>query len=307
MKKAIIIASIAAWGLAALLITYFLITGLRGDSKVFNINVNAGGDISLIHEESFSLEGMDTFYINTNYQSVRVELNNGDKLTVRHYDYSNADPFTAEPGGGALDIRAGRRTAMGGFFGFGVSVDPRLEISVPRSFAGNVSLTSASGSVRIEDSVTWGDVTLKTTSGSIRVNGTLTSSETDVQSVSGSVRLNGKVRCSGLNVRTTSGSVTVSNCETGGQVFLKSTSGSVRSGNITGADVTCETTSGSQTLGAVEASGTVRLTSVSGSVRADAVRASQHHIHTTSGSIRIGVIDRNKGEIRSTSGSIRTN
>jgi hypothetical protein len=259
VRKAIIISAVVLWSAAALVIVFFLITGVKGDDKMFGF----GGDVILLREESISLGTVNTLITETTYQRIGVTLHDGDDCTVRHYDYSKATPFTFVPHGHTLEIRLADRKIVGGF---GFSADPRLEISIPRKYAESVDLTSVSGSVRIEGDVSWYGAALKTTSGSISIG----------------------------------------QLEAAGNVSVNSTSGSVRAGGIKGSEITVKTTSGSLNLGTVEAAGAVSLTSVSGSVRADSVTAESHQIKTTSGSIHIGEIDRNKGEIRSTSGSIRT-
>jgi hypothetical protein len=318
MKKVFLLTGIVAWSILGLLILGVLFISLSGTDAPDWVKklpgyggiwgernmVNIGGNVSLRHEENFSIDGIDLLTIVADYQSIAVTLTNDDKLTVSHYDYDNADPFTSDAGTGVLSIRTQRRTIIN-FLGFGINSHPRLEISVPRSYAGHVSLTAVSGSIRIEETVTWGNTALQTTSGSVRLNAPGTFADFSAKTTSGSVRLAGAISGDTVGISSTSGSITLANCESEGQVFLKSVSGSIRSGNIRGADVTAESTSGSQHHGSIDAGGTIRLTAVSGTVRADAVRSPTHHIRTTSGSIRIGELTGN-GEVRSTSGSVRT-
>jgi hypothetical protein len=347
MKKAFLLTGIVAWSILGLLILAFLFIGLsgtdapewvkrlpgygaiRGGDTMFYIG--GGNTANLIKEESFSLDGIGALNVSASYHRITVTLNNGNKLTVSHYDYEDANPFEAlsspnESDMGILNISTSRRTAIGIFnFSVGINPGPRLEISVPRSYADRVALITTSGSIRIEDSVAWGDTMLETSSGSIRLNadaafgslgvkatsgsirssGSITGSMLDFSASSGSIHLNGgRIRCDSLSVRSTSGSVALAACEAVGQVSLKTSSGSVRTGNIKGADITIETSSGSQTLGALDASGAIRLTSSSGSVRADAVRSPQNTVRTSSGSIRIGELAGER-DVQSRSGSVR--
>jgi DUF4097 and DUF4098 domain-containing protein YvlB len=341
MRKAFLVIGIAAWSILGSVILAILVLGLSGSNmpkwvqelpgvsalrggngEMFYFNI--GGSTELIKEESFKLEGIGTVSIAAASERITVTLNNGNEMIVRQYDNSHAQPFTSGKGNGSLDISTRDKPIAIGIMVFNFS--PRLEISIPRSYAGNVSLAATSGSIHINDRVKWGntlitassgsirlnssgefgDLRIKTSSGSIRSYGVITGDAAEISSTSGSIRLDGgAVRCASLNVRSTSGSITLYECEASGQVTVKSSSGSIRSSGIKAGDVTVESTSGSQTLGTVEASGTIRLTSSSGSVKADAVRSPAHHIRTASGSIRIHQLT-GEGDVRSSSGSVRT-
>ena len=339
MKKAVLSIAIAIWSLLALLVLAILVFGLTGAGapgwvqklpgygatwKGDNSMVVFGGNVTLIKEESYALAGIGSLSVTGTYQSVYVTLNDSGSLTVRHYDYDAADGFTSETAGGTLGIQAQKRTMIN-LFGINVNNWPRLEISVPRSYADKISFTSASGSVNIEENAAWGDTSLRsasgsvrvkgslscgglrvsTTSGSVRLNGEITGAVVDVGSTSGSVHIDGTVRCERLSVQTASGSQKLSDCEVSGPVSLKSVSGGIRAGNISGSEITCKSTSGGQTLGALEAKGMISLNAVSGRIQADAVRSPEHTVKTASGGIKVGELT-GAGEVKSTSGSVRT-
>ncbi|MCL1807874.1 MAG: DUF4097 domain-containing protein [Oscillospiraceae bacterium] len=306
MRKAIISISIVLWSIIGLVIGTVLIY------KIFDIptpqwvqdlpgRFNFGrGNVVMLKEESFPIDGVRDIRVGGSYQSVIVTLHDGRDLEVKHYDYDTEKGFAMRADGREIVIDAPKRSF--GLFTYGGN--PRLEIAVPKAYAENVSFSTVSGSVTVEDYAAWRDVTLKTTSGSILVQ-TLTAAQTDVHSVSGSVKLEGKVSCTSLNVKTTSGSVAMSDCAVSGPVTLKTVSGKISAGDIQGSSISGDTTSGSQTYGDLDAAGLIKLKSVSGSVNAGAVRSPSHDIKTTSGGIRIGELT-GDGPVKTTSGSVRT-
>jgi len=256
VKKAILLTGIIAWSLLGLIVLGVLIAAMSGSNApawvqklpgygwTGNDVILFGGNTALVLEESFPTEGLGEFNVYAAHQRISVTVNNGEELIVRQYGHDNAVPFTSDMGIGSLTVRTNSKFTIN-VMSIGIS---SLEISVPRSYAGAVSLNTNSGSIRIEEGVTWGD--------------------TNIQTSSGSVRLNAPASFDNLQIKTASGSI--------------------RSGDINGGDITVESSSGSQTLGTLNADGSVNLTSSSGSVKADAVRSTQHKIRTSSGSIRIG-------------------
>jgi hypothetical protein len=259
VKKAILLSGIIAWSILGLIILGILIVGLSGSGApgwVQNLPgysrlggdgsfaFNIGRNTSMVKEESFPTDGLNGFNLHTSHQRISVTVNNGENLTIRQYDGDNAVLFSTDIGGGILTVRTDPKfTVM-----IGINISPHLEISVPRSYEGTVSLNTSSGSVRIEEGVAWGDTSIKTSSGSVRIN---------APSSFGALR-------------------------------IKTSSGSIRSGDINGGDITAESSSGSQTFGTLSAEGSVSLTASSGSVKANAVHSERHQIRTKSGSIRIG-------------------
>ena len=333
MKKAILSVGILIWGILAVIVSTILVYAMFDLPKPGwaenlpatiwkgeNTMIHFGGNTALLLEEDYVLDGIDTLRVIATYQDVTITLHDGADMRVRHYDYNTADPLTADFSGGSLTITAQKWNV---FNIFGFTASPRLEIELPREYAGNADISSVSGTVKIEGDVSWGDVRLKTTSGSIRT-GDISALSIDIQSTSGSlspglldadnnVRLKATsgsirgddIRAGSVEAQSTSGSLNLGALTSGGSVRMKTVSGSIKAGNIKGRDVTSESTSGSQTLGAIDAAGMIRLTAVSGRVEAAAVRSPEHYIKTTSGSIRIGELT-GTGEFKSTSGSVRT-
>jgi DUF4097 and DUF4098 domain-containing protein YvlB len=330
VKKAIIAVSIAVWSVVALLVIALLITSALGKDfsiggKSFMINFG-GGNVTLLREEKLTLDGTTMLDVGATYQDIRIRVTDGNQATVRHYDYENAEPCAVSDSGGTVSVNANWRFSIN-LFTFNFTESPRLEIELPSSYAGNVSFVTTSGTVRAEGDAAWGDTVLQSTSGSVNTDGTLvcrdlraksasgsvnlnrdvTGAVVQVSSTSGSVHLKGNTKCDELSVQSTSGSVHIKKCEVAGGVRLKSTSGSINhESEIRAKEITAETMSGSVGMGSLDAEGLIHLKSTSGSVRADAVRSPEHYIRSTSGSIRIQVLT-GTGEVRSTSGSVKTN
>jgi hypothetical protein len=315
MRKAVLLVGIIAWSIMGLLILGVLTASLSGAGMPDWVRglpgiyggegdnmIIIGGSVELIKEESFSLDGIGSLGIHASSHRITVTLGSGDKLTVRQYDFNNAAPFTSDAGGGALTIRADRTISLLNFR-IGINQSPRLDITVPLAYAGDVSLATNSGSIMIEDRAAWGDTKLKTSSGTIRLTAPAVFKDLEMKTSSGSVRTE-KIEASSITSETASGSQRLGDIEAGGQVLIKSSSGSVSTASIKAIEVSVATSSGSQNHGDIEADGMIRLTSNSGSVRAGAVRSSEHHIRTSSGSVRVGELTGTRN-IESRSGSVR--
>jgi lia operon protein LiaG len=254
MKRAVLLVGIGLWSLLALVVICVFIFGTTGGARVpgwvVNLpgySLNIGENTVLVAEENFSLDEIQSLHVNATYQSVRISIG-GDVLAVRYYDNAGAGEFSAEPVDGSLYIRTGRRAPVT-IFGFGLNW-PRLEITIPRNYAGNVSFVSTSGSLRLDGDAVWGDASFRSTSGSIRAYGNIKSEA----------------------------------------ISLSSTSGSINAGDITAGSIKSVSTSGSQKLGGLSADGMIELRSSSGSVRVGTVDSPEHKIRTSSGSITTGVL-----------------
>jgi DUF4097 and DUF4098 domain-containing protein YvlB len=314
MRKTVITIGIALWALMAVLILVVMFTGLSGTQNrltrfpdfgaVIGSSVAIGGNVKLICEERFLLNNIENINIEARSQSIVVTLHDGDELSVRYYDYDNADGLTVNKDGKGLFIGTSRRSVVSVMV-FNFNNWPRLEISVPRSYASNIALKTNSGSIRLNDDVVWRDVAIDTSSGSIRTQAITAENLIALRSTSGSVRVGGDISCGNLNAESSSGGVNITESITAsGDVALKTTSGRIRAANITAETISCLSSSGGISVGNLQAAESVILRASSGSVRVGTVNSPSHSIVTSSGSIRTGLLS-GTGEVRSSSGSVR--
>jgi len=309
MRKTVFLAGGIVWGVVALIMLFELVAGLNGGGRLLAANSGlvrfVQGNLSLVREESISLADIHRIEIEAFYHSVRVFLTDGAEMTVRQYDTdSDADPktlFSSSKANGALRVSIAHRIRLMFFTGAG----PRLEIDIPRTYAGAVAVKTASGSIRLYDPVKWSDVSIISSSGTIRSNGSLTCAALDVETSSGSVNL-GDIRAGSVRIDTSSGTIRLGDVAVRGSAGISSSSGShhvgdlsagvfsirgksgsMRYSGVSGGGVVTNS-SGSINLGRLEVKGEVSVSGSSGTQRME-LTGNQNlavSISTTSGSIR---------------------
>jgi len=289
MKRPVILTFAIIFTVAAIAVFAVLVSSLSGRvdfmsflTKGFS-NVTSG---ELVKEESFDTAGLNNLYINARDQKVELILTDGDKITVRHYDYSDAVPFTATATTNRLEIELKANLRIMSFS----AVLPRLEISIPRSYTGSVSASTGSGSIVCDNEAKWDVVALEAKSGGIRFPGGIT--------------------CSALSAVTGSGSIRIGGIDASDNVSLYTASGGIHAGEgIECTGFSAETGSGTISLGDVEinGNGTAMLSTRSGGLRVGELTAiSGYSLSTGSGSIRIDGL-KGKGVVSTHSGGISCN
>ena len=194
---------------------------------------------------SLPLGGVDLLALTTNAENIRVIDGAGDSVEAWLHGTAGAgNPdavphLVAERAGGTADIRVERKRPMGiGPFWS----DLTLEVSLPKGYAGRLSVKSVSADINVADHA-YAGLALSTTSGEIRV-GAVSASDFAMHSTSGDLRaiavtaqradmssVSGQVDVKSLagdtTVRTTSGDVKVAFAATPSRLEAASTSGDV--------------------------------------------------------------------------------
>jgi len=195
--------------------------------------------------KSVSLAGIDLVSVTSVSEDVRVLEATGDSVEAwLHGTASAADPasvprLAAEAKGGTIDIRLERKTRW--VTGFNWS-DLVLEVSIPKGYAGKLSVEGVSADIEISDHA-YAGVSLASTSGDIRVGAvgaadfsmhttsgnlraaSLAAERCELSSVSGDIEV--KSLSGGVNAHTTSGEVALTLAEAFPRAEVGSTSGDV--------------------------------------------------------------------------------
>ncbi len=172
--------------------------------------------------------------------------------------------------------------------------DTKVTVLVPKTFAGDITVKSSSGSIKIADASankvdlnhSSGSIELinisiadkleaVNTSGSIKLEN-VTAKSVDLSNTSGSVTITNVNAADSANVKTSSGSIKLDRLKAGGNITLKCTSGSVK-GSICGKESDFSISAGCT-------SGSCNLENSSGASRELSAK-------TTSGSIKIEFVD----------------
>ena len=321
MKKTVFLAGAMIWAVIALMILVFFVGML---TKAWSPSFFKGGltmfgeNTKLVKEETFPIEGIHELSLGTYAHTINITWVEGNEMTVRQYDINSDVLFAADRQEGQLNINIPQRKVI---MTFGVNIDPRLEVSLPRSYADTLALKTSSGTVRIEEGITCSALSIQTSSGSVRL-GAVNADSVNISSNSGTQRLDniraagwvslhstsGSIHCaeidaSGCNINTNSGTLRVEDIKVRENISLESTSGSIHAENLHGQGVFLKSNSGTISCSALMASGDASVSSSSGSQNIGSVDAVSFHIGSNSGTLRYGNIV-GTGSMASSSGSI---
>lgn len=128
----------------------------KGDS----VTIEQSGLI-LLREEALSLDNINNVEIKSMYQSIIITLTDAEEISVRQYDSDKVKGFDFEYKDQSLSVWIPNVQVVEDTSG------SQLEIEVPRSYKGHMSVDTVSGNIVLEDGVRWGDVIFHTTYGSI--------------------------------------------------------------------------------------------------------------------------------------------
>lgn len=283
-REKFFLAGAIVWSVIALLILVFFVLALTGAlnlPELFGGRVAMGLNINtqLVKEESYSVDALDSISVSTSSHNVALKLVNGDKVTVRQYDSSEQNLFTATESGKSLDIEVKSTITIGISIG-----SPRLEIDIPEKYSEDILISTSSGAIDCspEKKPSW--------------------ARTNISSSSGAIKLTAGIDCTELVVASSSGSVTVGSVSAS-ELNISTTSGSMHLDKLSGDMLTVHTSSGTQHLGDIDISGSVSLESTSGSINTGSIESKNFDISSSSGSIRLDGIS-GSGNIGATSGSV---
>jgi lia operon protein LiaG len=290
---------VAALGIAALI-------GLAAGG--FSWSHIGGAGTALDERKTVSLDGADSVVIEGISDDVIVTDAAGTELDAWLHGNAGGRPeadlprLSAERTGSTVTVKVERQRNV--VFGF-IWSNIRLDIGMPKGYAGSVSITTSSGSIDVADH-RYAEVALNATSGDLRV-GTVTAASFTAHTSSGTIRAesvsarsadisstSGDVRLKGLagdsRLHTTSGTVNAVYSAVPSRIDASSTSGGVTlrfpadaqfqlDAHATSGDITCKFP-----ITVTQGSGHPVRNALVGSV---GTSTNQVTIRTTSGNIRI--------------------
>ncbi|MCL1806292.1 MAG: DUF4097 domain-containing protein [Oscillospiraceae bacterium] len=190
-----------------------------------------------IHEETVSLEGIDSLTIESFHQIINITFTDASAMTIRHYDQAGMEQFTLKNDSKTIAVKHDDKNTDRMISNLN---NPRFEIEIPRSYQGDVSLKSLSGSVSVKEDVNWNKVTVSLISGMIAFEN-IKAKDVSLKSVSGHVKVK-EVEANDVNLKSTSGNVTAekiisetySASSTSGNVNIKEAAGEGQATSVTG-------------------------------------------------------------------------
>lgn len=272
-----------------ILIVFFIVVALvlialaglivaRG-GKFMNNGFFGRGNVEIVGDNTYTIEGLGN--IDIGYISDSVNIYNSDSEDIRVVEYMSKQPdedalTKVKTTSNSIEIKSGSRKM---FFGYFISY---VDIYLPKSFNGDLSIITTSGNIEVFDELTVKDCNISSVSGPIKCE---------------------KISGENLEVQTTSGSISLTEVNVVNDCNIQSTSGPVKSEKITGDTLKVQTTSGSIKLTEVDA--LHELVSISGSLNIESASVGGKY-HTTSGSVTSNFTAVEKDiTAESTSGDVR--
>ena len=304
MKKRLFLIFALVWVVIALAVLALLVAGLSGKQFFGGFDMFMADSAKLVKEESFSLDEMQAFSISVPHHSLYVTLVDDTQITIRQYDADAENLFTAQAGDGRLAVSISPRS-LSTMFGIWLHINPRLEISLPRSYANDIDFQASSGSIHLAGAPIWGITHISSRSGSIHIKEAMSCKTLELSAASGSIELYA-ARAESLMIHTRSGSQRLGDMEVTGELTCSAASGSIRTGNLRAARLFVKTSSGSIRTDGLSGMGSVESTS--GSVHCGALDVQgDMSISSSSGSLRLTLAGDQHFRLQagSSSGSIR--
>lgn len=271
-NKAETITKLILLSIIAIVLTIILIILLVNPRKMRAFDLS--GKSELVYDEEITTP-IKKLEIETKSADVRIESNNSDKISLKVYAEDQED-IHYKTENETLNIKENKN-----HFCIGICNIPTTEIiiSIPKTQEYEVSLTTVSGDVYIEEAQI-SSLHLKTTSGDIRVQ---SAKEAVVTTTSGDISLN---KVENLKLTTTSGDAELR--EVIGSCQIKTTSGDIE-------------------IDTLKINRNSKITSVSGDIEIQRNSNSYVKTETVSGEVRVGNNDRYAEAelfIKTTSGDI---
>jgi|GEM_PF-839861 len=280
MSRKLIITQIVIWSVVAVLLLGVLAAGAQGGGAPFAFRFNAGGPLRAVHEQTLPLDGIGAIALNFPGADVTFLPADGGGLRVVQYvwpDLPAEQYFTASAAGGSLTVTQPRTMPWWGLFG---SMRwQRVEVYLPASYAGELTLTASSGDVTLPDALSLSQITLNLSSGDLN-GGDIRAARADIHTSSGDLRF-GNLVCDSYKVSSSSGDMELGSVEGSGKISassgeiridalagraeVSSASGDIRVGSFSG-EGGVSAASGTVSVGFAALTGDTELRSTSGNV-----------------------------------------
>lgn len=231
------VVQIILWAALAVFLTGALIFGISEGG------ISWSREMSVQKQETIALDGIQN--IRMDFSSENISITPVDDNQIKVVETCNkslreSEKFTATSENGTLTISQGRGRFFIGIFG--MNMNRKVELFIPRSYAGSLGLNLNSGNVVISDALTLKSFDSSLDSGNFEAGSLAVSEDAVITTDSGNVKIGG-LTSKNYSLRVTSGNIRIDDLSGSGEI--KGTSGNIRidSLSISGiADV--KTTSG---------------------------------------------------------------
>ncbi|APX72995.1 DUF4097 domain-containing protein [Companilactobacillus allii] len=215
--------------------------------------------LDLVNEKSFEISDIKRLDISYGFATVKILPSNGDKVILREYmSRNNPDYFArTKVDEGTLKIKQGRFPKF-------LHLKVRTQILIPKTFLGDMRITSVAGNLYIDGISNMGIIKTTINSGNGYFNN-VSVNNFSVKAQSGKIKIKNVKADDLLQLLAHSGAIRIENV-LGNEFEIKAHSGSVR-GEKLGGSGTIESHSGAVTLSISELTGDLNIDSHSGAVK----------------------------------------
>lgn len=233
---------IILWAALALFLTGLLVFGISGGGWTWN------SQMSVQKQETSALGGIEKIKMDFSSENLTITPTDGSEIRIVETCNRNlreAEKFTANRDGSTLAIAQGQKRISFSFFG--MSLNRKVELFIPRSFAGDMEIDLNSGNIFFSDAAAFRNLNCSLDSGNFEAAGIEIANSASIQTDSGNVKVS-SLTAHNYSIRVTSGNIRLDNL--GGSGEIKGTSGNIRIGNLAITDYSdVRTTSGNIELG----------------------------------------------------------
>lgn len=192
----------------------------------------------LVNTQTINIENTKKLEIDYSSENITVYESNDNNLVLKEYMSENKQEYYAKinSSGEKITIDSGNRPLF---------INSYVEVYLPKSFDGDLSLKTASGKLTITSNYNFGILNIKTSSGDVEINDVATN-ESKIETSSGAVNI---TKISGnLWVATSSGKIEIGDAI--GSGYFSTSSGTIKpSFSYINGDITCKSSSGKIQLG----------------------------------------------------------
>ncbi len=218
------VVQIIIWSAIAILLTGVIIFGISGGGMYWN------REMTVQKQETISLAGIEK--IKMDFSSENIVITSTDEDSIRVVESANRnlrdrEKFSASRDGSILDISQGQNRMFMNIFG--MSMNRKVELFIPRSFAESLELQLNSGNVILSDNLSVKSFSSSIDSGNFDAGTLKVAGEASIETDSGNVRI-ASMDSMAYDIKVTSGNTRIDYLKGSGEI--KGTSGNIRVGRL---------------------------------------------------------------------------
>ncbi len=216
--------------------------------------------LKVLKEEHVDMS--DIQEIELNFSSSDIDVSITDDSTISIIESATVkleedELFTLINQNGKLVVTAGRKRRQSVLFGFGFT-QRKVELLLPKKYAGDLNLTTSSGDIRIFSDLDLKNISVNQASGDLKTDYALTVQSFKAQLASGDIKVK-YLECKDYALKTASGDIAISFLKGSGDIATMS--GDITIKELEAVIYTIQSASGDINLKKIQGSGEVRTAS----------------------------------------------